>query len=106
MRENDFSFISESVEIDDFDLFLGPIDTNQERVFIFHNEENLLAHIMHKAGIFPSVSQARKNGWNKEIPLGFSEFTVGKKKILISIFNVEGEGMMCFPENEHREIGK
>jgi hypothetical protein len=52
----------------------------------FHIEDNwIMAHVMHVAGVFPSVSIARKNGWNKPIPDGFSEFTVGarNKKILI-----------------------
>ena len=47
----------------------------------FHIEDNwILAHVMHLAGVFPSVSIARKNGWNKPIPKGVSEFTVGKSK--------------------------
>ena len=43
----------------------------------------LMAHVMAKAGIFPSVSQARKNGWDK--PLTIGEWTVTKKKIKISV---------------------
>ena len=46
-----------------------------------------MAHIMHSAGVFSSVSQARKNGWNKPIPNGFSEFTVGKAKKKVWILN-------------------
>ena len=42
-----------------------------------------LAHIMAKAGIFPSVGQARKNGWNK--PLVEGEWSVTKKKIRIKV---------------------
>lgn len=53
---------------------------------IFQPTETL-AHIMHRAGIFPSVGQARKNGWNKEIPIGFSEFKVGKKQTEIFVLN-------------------
>lgn len=43
----------------------------------------LLAHVMAKAGIFPSIGQARKNGWDK--PLTTGEWTVTKKKIRIRI---------------------
>lgn len=43
----------------------------------------LMAHVMAKAGIFPSVGQARKNGWNK--PLITGEWTVTKKKIKIIV---------------------
>jgi hypothetical protein len=42
---------------------------------------------MHFAGLFPSVSAARKNGWNTPIPAGFSEFTVGKSKKKVFILN-------------------
>ena len=36
-----------------------------------------LAHLM--VGIaFPSLTQARKNGWDKPIPPGYSEHKVGK----------------------------
>jgi len=38
---------------------------------------------MFKAGIFPSVGQARKNGWNIPICIGVWEVT--KKKIKIEI---------------------
>lgn len=43
----------------------------------------LMAHVMTKAGIFPSVGQARKNGWDK--PLAVGEWTVTKKKIKIVV---------------------
>ena len=43
----------------------------------------LMAHVMAKAGIFPSIGQARKNGWDK--PLTSGEWTVTKKKIRIRI---------------------
>jgi len=47
----------------------------------------IMAHVMAEAGIFSSVSQARKNGWNKPIPKGFWQERIGKKKILITILN-------------------
>ena len=43
----------------------------------------LLAHVMAKAGIFPSIGQARKNGWDK--PLTIGEWCVTKKKIRIRV---------------------
>lgn len=43
----------------------------------------LMAHVMAKAEIFPSVGQARKNGWDK--PLTEGEWTVTKKKIKIKV---------------------
>ena len=47
----------------------------------------MMCHLMHFAGLFPSVSAARKNGWNEPIPEGFSEFTVGKGKKKVFILN-------------------
>ena len=43
-----------------------------------------LAHIMTRAGLFSSVSQARKNGWDKPIPKGFTQYVVGKNKTRIT----------------------
>jgi hypothetical protein len=39
------------------------------------------AHVLAGLGCFPSISQARKNGWNKTIDEGFTfTFKVGKAK--------------------------
>ena len=70
------------------------VSTEEMKLFGFDDEpavvlkDNwMLAHVMHVAGLFPSVSAARKNGWNKPIPNGFSEFTVGKGKKKVFILN-------------------
>lgn len=43
----------------------------------------IMAHIAVEMGIFESVSQARKNGWNKPIEAGYSERGgLGKRKNL------------------------
>ena len=59
-----------------------------------------MAHIMHSAGIFSSVGQARKNGWNMPIPTGFWQKRVGKKKTLVSIFNKTFDGMSIFSRKD------
>ena len=46
-------------------------------------ESALMAHVMHKAGVFPSIGQARKNGWDRPIEVG--SWTVTKKKIRIEV---------------------
>jgi hypothetical protein len=69
----------------DMELFFGPFDEGDH--FIIIESHWTMANIMHQAGIFKSVSQARKNGWNKPIPKGFNIFTVGKKRKEIFIFN-------------------
>ena len=70
------------------------VSTEEMELFGFDDEpavvlkDNwMLAHVMHVSGLFPSVSAARKNGWNKPIPNGFSEFTVGKDKKKVFILN-------------------
>ena len=40
------------------------------------------AHLLAALQCFPSVSQARKNGWNKEITEGWSEVVLGKARRL------------------------
>ena len=74
--------------------FLSPKVSDKDRDSFGFDDENIMiedhwtmAHVMHAAGIFPSVGIARKNGWNKPIPEGFSEFTVGKRKKKVWILN-------------------
>lgn len=42
-----------------------------------------MAHVMVKLGVFPSVNQAKKNGWDKPITLG--EHILTKKKVRVQI---------------------
>lgn len=51
------------------------------------DDNAILAHLVAKAGAFKSGGDARRNGWDKPIPPGFSEFTVGKRKIQVTILN-------------------
>ena len=48
-----------------------------------NNGKTLMAHVMVELGIFPSVGQAKKNGWDK--PLEIGNFCVTKKKITFEI---------------------
>jgi hypothetical protein len=42
-----------------------------------------MAHIAKEIGLFPSVNQARKNGWSRDIETGFSERGgLGKQKLI------------------------
>lgn len=80
---NEFNFFASSVESDK-DLFFGPVEL--EDTFIVIEENWTMANIMTVIGIFPSISQARKNGWNKSIPEGFSDIRVGKSKTRVTIY--------------------
>jgi len=42
-----------------------------------------MAHILFKAGIFESVSEGRKNGWNKPVERGMFTFKKKNKRVLI-----------------------
>lgn len=53
-----------------------------------------LAHLAVEMGLFKSVSQANKNGWAGEIPLGFTQKTnIGKMKLRLFIHNAPDEFM-------------
>lgn len=84
MKRNEFNFIDENASQSDIDLFLGPFEDEDGPIIKFP-EHWTLAHIMHAAGIFKSVSEARKNGWNKPIKPGFEHYVVSKRKIDIWI---------------------
>ena len=80
---NEVNFLHPKVSDKDIELF-GFTEAKN----CFHIEDNwIMAHVMHVAGIFPSVGIARKNGWNTPIPAGFSDFTVGKAKKKVWILN-------------------
>ena len=79
--DNEVNFVSPDIEARDLELF-GMDDEN-----IILEDNWILAHVMHAAGLFPSVTAARKNGWNRPLPPGFSEFTVGKGKKKVWILN-------------------
>ena len=68
----------------DKELFFGPL--TKEDNFVEIQDGWLMAHLLKEAGIFPSVNEARKNGWNKPIPEGFTDLFIGKRKIRITIF--------------------
>lgn len=77
------NFITPNVTDEDKELFFGPLDGEE---FTVIEEHWTMANILQAAGIFPSVSQARKNGENKPIPEGFTILRRGKKKNRKDIF--------------------
>ena len=67
---------------------LGNTTCTTGHTFTLNNFPNnaLMAHVMAKAGIFSSITQARKNGWDKPIEVGV--WTVTKKRIKVEVKNV------------------
>lgn len=101
---NEFNFFKSSNKSDK-ELFFGPIDWDMmvhlERMgevperdvtvpvkeeFIEIEDGWIMANIMAAIGLFPSATQARKNGWNKPIPEGFTNMRVGKDKKRVTIY--------------------
>jgi hypothetical protein len=80
----EFNFISPRISTKDIDLFLGPLEP-KDGPFIWIEANWTMAHVLHTAGLFPSVKQAKNNGWDKPIPIGYSEYTVTKRKVKIFI---------------------
>jgi len=82
----DINFVKTGTSEADINLFLSPIEDDVIRVFKPF-DKLVLAHFMYQANVFSSISEARRNGWDKPVPTGFSQYTVGKHRALITILN-------------------
>ena len=58
-----------------------------ESEIIYLEQNNNMSDVVAIAGIYDSKSQAKKDGWNKPIEDGYSEFVIGKLKTKIYIWN-------------------
>ena len=100
--EKEFNFlVGDHVSDQDRDLFFGPLGPDD--VFMVMPDRITFPEILKIAGIFPSTSAARKNGWGTQqeatfknfprrlsqlvdepglwIPEGFTDFFSGKGKV-------------------------
>lgn len=68
--------------------FVGPKTSTQDLLDLFNPEDIIhaiqptdttLAHLMFRGGFFSSISEARRNGWNKPIEHGWNMYKIGKK---------------------------
>ena len=71
----------------DIDLFFGPLE-GTEQIHRF-GETVKYPEVFASIGIFSSRSDASRNGWNKEIPDGFSDLTIGKKRKTIGFLKIK-----------------
>jgi hypothetical protein len=71
------------VEDDDIEMLFG-----EEDVELLDPTVDML-DVLVRAKVFPSKGRARKNGWQgrEDIPPGWTEFTIGKRKHKIFIWN-------------------
>lgn len=77
MKQGEVFFIHKDTPKKDKELFFGPLDGSEE--FVVFDDTWLLAHVLVHVGIFPSLSQARKNGADGPISEGFTILVRGKK---------------------------
>lgn len=73
--------IGNGVQEEDKELFFGPLSDKDK--FLSFREDIRFPQLMSEIGVFPSATQARKNGWDKDIPSGWSMHKVGKRHICI-----------------------
>ena len=73
--------------------FIKNIKESDKELFFGHNEKFVeiqpkwcMAHIIHNIGLFKSITQAIKNGWDKPIPAGWTELSVGQKAKKQNVF--------------------
>ena len=53
--------------------------------FKYFYEDIKYNQLFKELGIFESVSEGTRNGWNKDIPYGWSDLVVGKQKNVICV---------------------
>jgi len=67
---NEFTFVHESHrDSTDVELFLGPISEDEAATFVWFDHADW-SDVAVSVGLFPSKSQARKNGWVGPIESG------------------------------------
>lgn len=81
-------FTHECVSEKDKELLLGPFEDSDGPMFTFNDNHSTIAHLLHIGGCFKSISAARKNGWDKPIPPGYTQFSFGKTYLKVYIVNV------------------
>ena len=87
MNTFEFNFFRSSIDSDKV-LFFGETDGSLKEELLPFESNWTMAHLVHQAGIFNSVGEAKRNNWNKPIPFGFTDIKgIGKNKIRITIFN-------------------
>lgn len=81
MREFNILIGSENMELPrDKELFFGPLLESDS--FYHFKVEDTLPFVLRQLGIFTSITDAIKNGWNKPILEGYTEFKIGSGKNL------------------------
>ncbi len=75
-----FVFLGPKNEREDSNLFLG-----NETFFHIKPTDTTLAHLLFTCGKFPSIKEAKRNGWNKPVPSGWNEYRIGSGRNLMEV---------------------
>jgi len=82
--ENEANILIGDVTEEDKLLFFGPLYDFDK--FTQADPNFRYPQLLKELGFFKSSGQARKAGWDKDIPLGWSEHTIGKLRRRLYIF--------------------
>lgn len=85
---NEVNFFHIDTTPEDRELVMGPF-TPDDGPFLLFNDSHTLAHLLHMAGCYESVNQARKYGWSASVKKGYSQIRLGKNhsRMMIYILN-------------------
>lgn len=78
---NIFNIIGPKFEERDRDLFFD----NDELMPLLESDKTM-AHLLVRLGKFKSVGEAKRNGWDKPVPFGWTEISIGKNQNKVHLF--------------------
>ncbi len=78
----EFCFIGKKCEDADKTMLFAESDT----LLPIADTDTSMAHLLARIGKFNSVKDAKRNGWDKPIPKGWAEFTIGKGVNRVDIY--------------------
>lgn len=79
-----FNVVVGPLDIKDVAFLFGPFG-DKEVILELELNQNSWASLLKELEIFPSATQARKNGWDKEIPIGWSEVRFKKQRTVVFV---------------------
>lgn len=81
----EINFIERGLGEREKDLIFGPLEASDGPFHEFDRDETM-ASLMVKAGLFPSIRQAKSNGWNRPVDCGYNEYFIGKFKNRVNVW--------------------
>ena len=77
-------FVHASSRMVDVDLFFQGMTRETHHFQMFTDKESM-AHLLKRAGIFKSVGEAKRNGWDIPVPAGFSQHRIGRNRTEVTV---------------------